>query len=313
LDVRRPSGRRTSKLLTQVQKRDILKSTKVDQFCRNHQDKRAKKALIVLFLTLFLLAGLVALSRLQKFAITNIKVSGESVLTKNEIKSVVENELLGHYFFLFPKNNFFIYPKNKIELVLLDKLKRIEEINISKDDIHTILIQIKERSSKYMLCDVMKDEKDQEDCYFVDSRGYVFAVAPHFSGNVYFRFYDVSGVGTTTTSTGIIKENNLMGKNFVLLEEFSNFLRLKEDFSNNGLNPVSLSIVSKDDAELQLEGIGEMNPKILFKRTANTDRIFTNFSAAIGTEPLLSLYKNNFAKLLYIDLRFNNKVYYKFQ
>ena len=55
------------------------------------------------------------------------------------------------------------------------------------------------------------------------------------------------------------------------------------------------------------------NPKIIFKINDNSDKLIENLQAAVTTEPLLSKLKNNYSGLLYIDLRYGNKVYYKFQ
>ena len=42
------------------------------------------------------------------------------------------------------------------------------------------------------------------------------------------------------------------------------------------------------------------------------EKLAENLQAALMTEPLQSDFKNKFSSLLYIDLRFGNKVYYKF-
>ena len=54
------------------------------------------------------------------------------------------------------------------------------------------------------------------------------------------------------------------------------------------------------------------DPEILFKIDTDLGNIAENLKAALDAEPLKSKIKNFYSTLLYIDLRFDNKVYYKF-
>jgi hypothetical protein len=56
-----------------------------------------------------------------------------------------------------------------------------------------------------------------------------------------------------------------------------------------------------------------MGPEIIFKIDSDFQKIAENLQAAITTEPLQTDFKNKYSSLLYIDLRFGNKVYYKFR
>ena len=55
-----------------------------------------------------------------------------------------------------------------------------------------------------------------------------------------------------------------------------------------------------------------IGPKIIFKKDADLQNIAENLQAALNIEPLKSKFKNKYSLLLYIDLRFGNKVYDKF-
>ncbi len=54
------------------------------------------------------------------------------------------------------------------------------------------------------------------------------------------------------------------------------------------------------------------NPEIILKADADFNKVAENLQAALDTEPLLSKFKTQYSSLQYIDLRFGNKVYYKF-
>ena len=81
------------------------------------------------------------------------------------------------------------------------------------------------------------------------------------------------------------------------------------------LKIIALSIINNEDAEMILvKGrFSITEPKIIFKINADFQNIAENLQAAINTEPLQSKFKNKYGTLQYIDLRFENKVYDKFQ
>jgi len=68
------------------------------------------------------------------------------------------------------------------------------------------------------------------------------------------------------------------------------------------------------DVKLYLSSFtSKMGPEIIFKADSNFEKIIENLQSVLSTEPLQSDFKNKYSSLLYIDLRFGNKVYYKFK
>ena len=82
-----------------------------------------------------------------------------------------------------------------------------------------------------------------------------------------------------------------------------------------GLKPIALYATSDGDIQIFLSSINSlpMEPKIILKADADFQNVAENLQAALDTEPLKSKFKNKYSKLEYIDLRFGNKVYDKFQ
>jgi hypothetical protein len=60
-------------------------------------------------------------------------------------------------------------------------------------------------------------------------------------------------------------------------------------------------------------GVNDTLPKILFKNDADLENILENLSLAMKKSEFASEINSKYNKLLYIDLRFKNKVLYKFQ
>jgi hypothetical protein len=67
------------------------------------------------------------------------------------------------------------------------------------------------------------------------------------------------------------------------------------------------------DNELILEKRGQTNaPGVLFAKDADLLKTANTLGSALSGEPLLSAMKDKYDKLEYLDVRFVNKVFYKF-
>ena len=68
------------------------------------------------------------------------------------IKNVVEQQLAGKYFGLFPKTNLLFYPKKNIENELENQFKRLENINLSIKNNKILEVSVDERTPEYLWC-----------------------------------------------------------------------------------------------------------------------------------------------------------------
>src|SRR6187551_2388296 len=110
-------------------KHDILNSAKL-------KEKRIKlfKRRLIIFGSLFVLVliGLVYVSGLPSLSITKINISGNEVTDTADIAGVIEHDLQGKYFLLFPKRNFLLYPKHALERDVLLAFPRIKSVVIKR-------------------------------------------------------------------------------------------------------------------------------------------------------------------------------------
>ncbi len=279
----------------------VFTSSKLEEI-KKRKNKIFKIKLFIFFILFILfIIGLSFLSKWQKLNIETIQIEGNKVLDKEDLEILVKNELNKKYIWLFPKSNIIILPKNKIKKDLLNQFGRIETINFNLNNFNTLEIKITEREALYTWCGEVLPEitlpKEQENCKFVDLNGFVFDKAPFFSGNVYFRFYG-------TLENSIYKENN-----------FIQYVDFIEKIKILGLVPVAL--FEKEDGEteiyLSLNVPLKDAPKIIFNNKEDYDILFENLKIGVDTSPLKNNLKDNYINLSYIDLRFNNKVFYKFK
>jgi len=289
-----------------MQKRSVINSPRLTELRRKKRKILKIKITAVGFGLLVLFFGFALIARISSINIKTVTVSGNLIVESRDIKNIIEKNLTGNYLWIFPKTNFLIYPKNKIKNELAEKFRRLKEINFNILDSKSLEVSVSEYEGKYLWCGEnasIAENKTEQECYFLDNDGYLFDQAPFFSGEVYFKFY----------GSIIDSKNNPIGAYF-LPKDFKQIILLKQN-----LEQIKLKLVSfwwnedKGEGEYTLSGSQTSVPKIILKMNSNYQKLAENLQAALETEPLKTDFQNKYSSLLYLDLRFGNKVVYKFK
>lgn len=287
--------------------KDIPTSPRIALIKRNRRVRRLR--LIVLFFIFFvsLVGALSFFSSSPSIVINNIIIKGNSIIDTKEIESSVIEKLKGKYFYLFSKSNFLIYPHDKIYNSMLLDFPRIEKLSIKRNGLNTLSIEIDERAGSYLYCGVNIPENKEEigeNCFFVNNDGYVFDKAPYFSGDVYFKYY-----------INLKEENDKpLGAQMMSPERFHELVRFMDGIVKLGFKPSYLVVSDDGIHSLYLSSGGlNPNPKIIFKEDNDLTLILDNLSTAMGEKEFANEVNSKYDILSYIDLRFKNKVLYKFQ
>ncbi len=239
-------------------------------------------------LAFFLMAGVVSLFYIPKFRVNSVKAEGNEILSSGSISSRAEEIIGGKYFYILPKNNIFIIPEEEIKTALSQDFLRIKNILIFSDLPASLTVQIEERKPFALLC-----KKEILECAFLDENGFIFERAPFFSGRVFMKFFYDNNIGDLP-----------IGKDLISREEF---LRIKE----------FAVLVSKKDVEiteiiLKEDGICDLRTSEgWFMKVSKEDDqkiVFENLKLTLENQ-----IKDKRSDLEYIDLRLNNKVFFKFK
>ncbi len=289
-----------------MQKRHVLNSPSLLGL-KKHRRKIIFMKTALSFVVLSCIFALFAyISNLEKLNISSVEIEGNKVMTSEDIRPIVEKEIAGNYFWFFPKTNIFLYPKKDITKEIFNISKRVKGMSFRVKDNKTLVVSVVERTALYTWCgDVPPavDSKEKPQCYFLDESGYIFNEAPYFSGEVYFKFY-----GSIPFNTGIPSGLYFSPANFIKLAVFKRTLALM------GMKPAIMYLQDDGDVRITLSSKTQaVGPEILFKISSDFETVAGNLDAVLSTEPLLSGFKDKYSSLLYIDLRFGNKVYYKFK
>jgi len=271
-----------------------------EEYLRKKRNKKLVRYSVV-FLALVFLALLTSyLAHRPSLRISKVELNGGVLVTQSDVSRESLNFLSGSYFWLFPKNNALWYPHSSLMNFLEDSFKRIDTIDIHLKGLKTLVVDITERKPVALWCDTLPPEPSSR-CYFMDSNATLFAEAPLFSGDAYFKYY-----GLVSADMPIGKEYIASSTKFI---ELSDFIKTAK---NLGLQPVYL--VAKGDGlpaearefSLVLENGGQ----IYFDMKEPLTTASQNLEALLRT-PALSSISPDKLPIDYIDLRYGNKLFYK--
>jgi len=288
--------------------RDILTSPRVIEINRRKRNKKIRLFVLLSILLVSIISSLAYFSADRHVTINKIIVSGNRIIDREEIEFIANKDMMGRYFYLFYKANSLIYPRSKIYDDLIKAFPRIQSLSISRDNLNTLHINIEERSGTFLYCGSKPPEVKSdvgENCYFINNDGYIFDKAPYFSLDVYFKYY-VSLDGKKNLS------NSPLGEQMLEVNYFHSIVRFIDSLNYLGFRSTQL-VASDGGVELFLSNDGFPTiPKIIFKSDNDLDIIFNNLSLSMKKPEFANQIKDKYTTLQYIDLRFKNKVLYKF-
>ncbi len=265
-------------------RKDILASSR-----RLKRKRFLLKAAFAVGVFLVLFAVVSAMFYIPALRIKNIEIRGNSTLGNGEITSAVSGFLREKYFLIIPKDNILIFPKEEISVELMKKFDRIEKIKVIGVFPDSISINITERNPTALFCGKNFPRSltsGELVCFFVDENGMVFEKAPLFSDNVYVKFYNGKKDG--------LKKIN----------KFKDLMKFIEAALNGGVK-IRKIVLEKEGLKKIYTSEGWY---IMLNEGDNFQTAFENLKLALEEK-----IKDNRKYLEYIDLRFGNKLFYKYR
>src|SRR3989344_8676445 len=268
---------------------------------RRSRDKRRRQYATRVGIVFIFCATLIALvswvSWRPEINIHTVTVFGNTTVSEEDIRSFLDERLGGGYLNIVSRANVFLFQPKVVEADLKSSFAKIQNVEVSRDSFNSIVVTIEERKPFYLWCDEQVADKNENQCYFLDIDGYAFAPAPYFSGSVYFEFYKPFS-----------EDKNPVGTYFLPEAEFKRLIAFRNSLREVNIEAQKFKILETlDYAFILKEGTD-----IFFNPKQDFDALFNNLSATFDTEQFIQKRKRGFS-LEYIDLRFDNKVYYRFQ
>lgn len=228
------------------------------------------------------------------FKIEKIEISGLERINKSELKTIVNNQIFGRRFLIFQQNNIFIFDEKSLSKNINAKYF-LNSLTIKKDLPSTLIIQIKEKNSKLILVTNNK-------IYYLD-----------LSGTVISEISPASNAETEELPLEI-KSNSLP----TIYDESNKEVAIGEKVLSEEqvLAVVELSLKISQFADVEIDFYKLINKKEL--RAVSKEGWYILFTDSNIENQLKKLnlilkekIKDQRKNLEYIDLRFEDRVYYK--
>lgn len=218
-----------------------------------------------------------------------MSVVGAAYTQPSEVEYLVREKLRGKKAFVFPKDSVFFYSKYEISNAIVTAFPHIKEAKINLKGVTGIEAEVVERKSVAVWCaDVSSLSAN---CKHLDAEAVVYGeVSPDDTA---VRYY-----GQVTNDTP---------QRFLSPDRFSSLTVLVSDLATAAASPSKLVVVGTDNY-VSVEFVNGFT--IMFAGEAKSTDVLSRFALARSAEPFFG---KSLSQFEYLDLRFGDKLYYKFR
>lgn len=225
----------------------------------------------------------------QKFKIHSVVISPVKRIQEADVRDYVDNFLDQKILFFIPKNYIWLTSSKDLMAGLKLSFSAIKDVRVEKDFPDGLAITIHEYDAWGVLC-----HGSPEECFWIDQEGIAFDNAPGFSGII------VPKIRDERVRTYAVQERQLSPELMRLIAFFN-----EKAVSDDALQSVQFTIAEKDQT---LRVRTRLGWEILLLETTNPEDAYKNLQVALRNE-----IKDKITNLEYVDLRFGNRIFYKFR
>lgn len=272
---------------------------------RARKNKNLKPIFFKTALAIFLIAAFIALFYIPKLRVKNITIENNSSFNP-AVMETVKNELNKKMFLILPYNNIFIFKNKDIAQKILENINEIKSAKTKKNFPNGLIINFEEKKIVGAYCKTTeegtKENKTEEKCFLIDEDGKSFKEIAGEEKNKTINEKKIILFEVFTNNSNNASSRFLEQEKFVKLMEFA---KGAEKLLN--LKTEKITIKRTDENSIQ-------KYEIYFN-----EKWFTVLDSE--TVPKLALenlklvldsnIKEKRGALEYIDLRLQNKVFFK--
>lgn len=271
------------------------KGLRSPEFHMKKEKERKVRLTLGSVLAILILVSPIIILRSQRFLIKSITIAGNTVTKSEDIESLVATKLTGNYGLIVPHSSSIFYPKAAIQADLLLAIPRLKSVTITRTGWKGISITVTERTPAALYCTNVTTAAPTG-CYFMDQDGFIFSEAPSFSGGVYVAYTSESPLESP------------LGHYFLDSATFAKLVAMLNDLNLLHMTPKILIVKSDDSYNLTLSS----GLVVIWKQEDDAKSVESNLISFTNDASIFDS-THTLADLSYIDLRFGNKVFYKFK
>lgn len=251
-----------------------------------------RHALLAGFAAAAMAAG-VAATALPAVQLTDIRVSGLQTLDERDVRAYLGAALGEKYLLLFPRSSYFLAHTGILAKGIRDAFPAIADVEMEKEFPRTLTVRVTERKFWGILCNTLQDANPVQ-CAALDETGFAYESAPLPQGNLLL----IVESDRPSLEPGKTRMDEELVREMQALQQ-----KIREAI---GGEVARFEVRDRVSGEIRARAADGF--MIWFKRgddISNAMRVLKKvLDAEIG---------NRRENLDYIDVRFGNKVFYKFK
>lgn len=273
---------------------------KLDKNSELRRARRTKLFFVFLVLVLVLIGSGVGFLRKKNLQINQVTVTGARSLDPEQVRQSVQSYLNEYYAWVIPKSNALLLSKQQLHAYLLEQVPTLDHVAVIFKDTQHIELVISEKKPSYVWC-------QESLCYFLDAKGIIYERSPDFTEGIYVTFLGME--------TGFDRLENPINQSFISPEYFSRIISLLGELQTLGIQPLTVTLADTlTITTSHISGIPVASTtQLIIDPITDNDAIRTTLSLLLTSDPAFKeslVTKGSF--LRYIDIRFPDKIYYKF-
>lgn len=237
-------------------------------------------------------SGIVVLIRLPVLQVKTVEVMGVNVADPEEVSVYVKKEIQGKVLFILPRSSMLVVPTATLAKKLTHAYPRFSSVDVRRKGINTLAVTVREYVGTYLWCNTL------DSCYFMTDDGVVYAPSPFFSGDAYAKVFG--------GEKGDFPFMPITAKDFATVK------LLEENLPTVSIHPAEFHFLPNRELRVVFFHNGRESA-LLFDSEGDTAAALQALDTAFKTDTFANRYRDPERALSYIDLRFPNKIVYKFQ
>lgn len=288
-------------------KRSNIKSRR-GKDTRRQQRKSKKKLIITTSAILVIIATFLYVMNHSFFAVNSISVQGQKTLLEDDIVRSVRTITSGRRLGLVRRDNVLLVNTKRIAEKLRAQYPKIQEINVAVEDGEEIIVILGERSAHSLWCINQPYESYyDEECYYSDRDGLLYARAPYFSGSVYRKIFVEPK-----------EDSDYIGMNISAVENFEDFFAFIDTVESSfSLRTGNIFIDNYNDVRLEILRLEDIRynaplPVIIYNQSDDYDIVRRNIGITLDFDTFKKAFTAEPKELTSIDVRFDGRIFFSF-
>lgn len=285
-----------------------MKSKRPQRKTKRENRRFKKKLFLQILLGIVLVVGFFYVMNHEYLRVHSIKVDGQKTLIDTDIVEHVETYLSQSIAGLIPRDNVLFLNTEKVSKIVQEAFPRINSLSVDLQKQDTLLITLGEKAAHSLWCIDKKYESEfDEECYFADETGLLYAQAPYFSGSTYLKLFIPEQEESTYINSRFL--------DILAFEEYFDFISSLEQEGNLRIGSIYFRDFS--DVDIYLKRIDDAVfddpfPVLKYNQETPFDIVLRNIDIILGFNSFKKDFNSRPNDLESIDVRFDGRGLYTF-